>query len=150
MTLTVCRMGIMPILASKLLSAEVGRPARRSKDRALSPKPRHLGKLCTCYKIDFFAPHRPTLPNTTFTQFGRIGGGMSILCHRAHLLSVLLSGKPGAVQIYTAEARRMDMRPDKDCSGRARESSEQMSLPQDAKLAWKNAPENGAIEDTDQ
>ncbi|WP_412176234.1 HNH endonuclease family protein [Lentibacter sp. XHP0401] len=37
-------------------------------------------------------------PNTTFTQFGRIGGGMFSLRHRVHLRSVLLSGKPGAVQ----------------------------------------------------
>jgi len=37
-------------------------------------------------------------PNTTLTQFGRIGGGILILRHRAHPLSILLSGKPGAVQ----------------------------------------------------
>ena len=36
-------------------------------------------------------------PNTAFAQFGRIGGGESLLRHRAHPLSVLLSGKPGAV-----------------------------------------------------
>ena len=43
----------------------------------------------------------------------------------------------------------MDMRPDKDCSDRARDSAEEMRLPRDAGLARENAPENGAIEDTD-
>ncbi len=43
----------------------------------------------------------------------------------------------------------MDMRPDKDCSDRARDSAEEMSLPRNARLARKNAPDNGAIEDTD-
>ncbi len=38
-------------------------------------------------------------PNTAFAQFSWIGGGMSSLRNRAHLWSVLLSGKPGAVQI---------------------------------------------------
>ena len=47
-----------------------------------------------------------------------------------------------SVQIDTAEARRMDMRPDKGYSGSARESAEQMRLPRDAGLARKNAPEN--------
>lgn len=37
-------------------------------------------------------------PNTAFAKFSRIGGGESSLRHRAHPLSVLLSGKPGAVQ----------------------------------------------------
>ena len=37
-------------------------------------------------------------PNTAFTEFGWIRGGESLLCHRAHPWSVLLSGKPGAVQ----------------------------------------------------
>jgi hypothetical protein len=37
-------------------------------------------------------------PNAAFAKLGRIGGGESLLCHRAHPLSVLLSGKPGAVQ----------------------------------------------------
>ena len=54
-----------------------------------------------------------------------------------------------SVQIDAAEARRMDMRPDKDCSGSARDGAEEMRLPRDAGLARKNAPENGAIEDTD-
>lgn len=52
-------------------------------------------------------------------------------------------------QIDVTEARRMDMRPDKDCSDRARDSAEQMRLPRDAGLARENAPENGAVEDTD-
>lgn len=43
----------------------------------------------------------------------------------------------------------MDMRPDKDCSDRARDSAEQMRLPRDAGLARENAPENGAVEQTD-
>lgn len=37
-------------------------------------------------------------PNTALAQFGRIGGGESLLRHRVHPLSVLLSGKLGAVQ----------------------------------------------------
>ena len=49
---------------------------------------------------------------------------------------------PASVQIDTAEARRMDMRPDKDCSDRARDSAEEMSLPRNAGLARKNPPEN--------
>ena len=35
--------------------------------------------------------------NTTFTQCGRIGGGMFFLRHKDHIPSVLISGKPGAV-----------------------------------------------------
>ena len=42
-------------------------------------------------------------PNTTVTQFGRIGGGMFLLRHKAHLRSVLLSGIPGAVQIAVVD-----------------------------------------------
>ena len=49
---------------------------------------------------------------------------------------------PASVQIDTAEARHMDMRPDKGCSGRARDGAEEMRLPRDAGLARKNAPEN--------
>ncbi|WP_207287143.1 hypothetical protein, partial [Rhodovulum adriaticum] len=45
-------------------------------------------------------------PNTAFTQFGRIGGGESLLRHRAHPLSVLLSGKPGAVHTLANERVR--------------------------------------------
>ncbi len=56
---------------------------------------------------------------------------------------------PASVQIDTAEARRMDMRLDKQCSGRAGQSAEQMSLPRDARLTRKNAPENGTVEQTD-
>jgi ABC-type glycerol-3-phosphate transport system substrate-binding protein len=40
-------------------------------------------------------------PNAAFAKLGRIGGGESLLCHRAHPLSVLLSGKPGAVHSRT-------------------------------------------------
>ena len=36
----------------------------------------------------------------------------------------------------------MDMRSYKKCGGRAGQSAEQMSLPRDAGLARKNAPEN--------
>ena len=43
----------------------------------------------------------------------------------------------------------MDIRPDKDCSRRARDGAEEMRLPRYAGLARKNAPENRAIEDTD-
>jgi len=56
--------------------------------------------------------------------------------------------RTASIQIDVADARRMNMRPYKQCSRRARESSEQMSLPRNARLARKNAPENGAIEDT--
>ncbi|SHK51917.1 DNA methylase, partial [Shimia gijangensis] len=41
------------------------------------------------------------------TQLGRISGGMFLLRHKAHLWSVLLSGKPGAVQ--TAKACGFDL-----------------------------------------
>lgn len=37
----------------------------------------------------------------------------------------------------------------KECSRRARHGTEEVRLPRDAGLAWKNAPEKGAIEDTD-
>ena len=56
---------------------------------------------------------------------------------------------PASVQIDAAEARRMDMRLHKQCSGRAGQSAEQMSLPRDARLTRKNAPENGTVEQTD-
>ena len=59
-------------------------------------------------------------------------------------------GCTASVQIDTAEARHMDMRPDKGCSDSARDGAEEMRLPRDAGLARKNAPENGAIEDSDQ
>jgi glyoxylase-like metal-dependent hydrolase (beta-lactamase superfamily II) len=38
-------------------------------------------------------------PNSAFSKFSRIGRGEFLVRHRAHPLSVLLSGKPGAVQI---------------------------------------------------
>ncbi len=44
----------------------------------------------------------------------------------------------------------MDMCSHKDCSGSAGDGAEEMRLPRDAGLARKNAPENGAIQDTDQ
>ena len=47
-----------------------------------------------------------------------------------------------SVQIDVTEARHMDMRSYKKCGGRAGQSAEQMSLPRDAGLARKNAPEN--------
>ncbi len=53
-------------------------------------------------------------------------------------------------QIDGAEARSMDMCSYKECSSCARDSSEQVGLPRDAKLTRQNAPENGAIQDTDQ
>lgn len=53
------------------------------------------------------------------------------------------------VQIDAAEARRMDMRSDQEGSGRTRYGTEEVRLPRDAGLARKNAPENGAIEQTD-
>jgi hypothetical protein len=37
-------------------------------------------------------------PNSAFSKFSRIGRGEFLVRHRAHPLSVLLSGKPGAVQ----------------------------------------------------
>jgi hypothetical protein len=40
----------------------------------------------------------PKVGDAAFTQLRRIGGGMWSLRHKAHLWSVLLSGKPGAVQ----------------------------------------------------
>src|SRR5690606_4283920 len=42
-------------------------------------------------------------PNTAFAKLDWIGGGESLLGHRAHPLSVLLSGKPGAVQTDEVE-----------------------------------------------
>lgn len=68
------------------------------------------------------------------------------LSHRCPVLAECIA----SVQIDAAEARRMYMRPDKDCSGSARDGAEEMRLPRDAGLARKNAPEKGAIEDTDQ
>ena len=43
----------------------------------------------------------------------------------------------------------MDMRSDQERRGRASDDTEEMRLPRHAGLARKNAPENGAIEDTD-
>jgi hypothetical protein len=40
-------------------------------------------------------------PNSAFSKFSRIGRGEFLVRHRAHPLSVLLSGKPGAVQCIT-------------------------------------------------
>ncbi len=44
----------------------------------------------------------------------------------------------------------MDMCSDKECSSCARDCAEQVGLPRDARLTRQNAPENGAIQDTDQ
>jgi hypothetical protein len=52
--------------------------------------------------------------------------------------------------IDAAEARSVDMCSYKKCSSRARHGTEQVGLPGDARLTRQNAPENGAIKETDQ
>ena len=37
-------------------------------------------------------------PNAARAKLGRVARGVFLVCHEAHLLRVLLSGKPGAVQ----------------------------------------------------
>lgn len=44
----------------------------------------------------------------------------------------------------------MDVCSHKECSSCARDSAEQVGLAGDARLTWQNAPENGAVQDTDQ
>jgi hypothetical protein len=52
-------------------------------------------------------------------------------------------------QIDVAQAWGMDMRSDQERSDRAGDGTEEVRFPRHAGLARKNAPENGAIEDTD-
>lgn len=52
--------------------------------------------------------------------------------------------------ICAAEARSMDVCSYEECSSCARDNAEQVGLPRDARLARHNAPENEAIQDTNQ
>ena len=58
-------------------------------------------------------------------------------------------GCTASVQIDAAQARRMDMRSDQERSDRAGDGTEEVRFPRHAGLARKNAPENGAVEQTD-
>ncbi len=59
-------------------------------------KPGRNRTICRCI-AGIIAAVLSKQPDTALAKFGWIGGGESSLCHRAHPLSVLLSGKPGAV-----------------------------------------------------
>lgn len=112
--------------ASRLTAARGIRPSKDGKvpQTVSSPILKNCGR--SEWQERWAAPQHPT-----------IGGGR------------LWAGCTASVEIDVAQARSMNMRPDKDCSGRARNGAKQVGLPRDARLTRKNAPENGAIEDTD-
>jgi hypothetical protein len=74
--------------------------ARKTKNANQNRRPLALAGINGGDRIaGVIATVRSKHPNTAFAQLGRIGGGESPLCRRAHPLSVLLSGKAGAVHV---------------------------------------------------
>jgi hypothetical protein len=44
-------------------------------------------------------------PDAARAELGRVARAVLLVCHEAHLLRVLLSGKPGAVQVLVGYSR---------------------------------------------